>query len=162
MTLYVAAYKAPGKLTDKVVKAALSVRHSTKVQYSHVELLKEKPILVSEETGDYIQHCIAASKRDNKRVRDKPIYFYAGHWDFVELLHDPDVDVWDEATSLIGTPYDIVGAALCITPWARLHRRKEWCSGMIADICMWDDPQTYDPYMVVQKALALGGEFIEA
>lgn len=161
MTLYVAGYKAPGKLTDKVVRAALSVRHFTPVIYSHVELLVDRPYPLGNFYNDYLQHSLAASKRDDNEVREKPIYFTAGHWDFVELRHDPDINVWEEAETLIGTPYDLWGAILCVTPWARLHPDKEWCSGMIADICMWEDPETYDPHMIMMKCLSLGGEFIE-
>lgn len=160
MTLYVAAYKATGKLTDRVVKTALSIRHGMGASYSHVELLKAEPISVSGYPGEYIQHCISASRRDNKKVRYKPVYFYAGHWDFVELPHVPDTDVWEEARTLIDKPYDTVGAMLCVTPWARLHQDKEWCSAMIADICEWDNPETFDPHMVVAECIRRGGKLI--
>jgi hypothetical protein len=157
MTLYVAAYKGTGTLTDKLIRAALSVRHGVKVPYSHVELLADKPVQTNNGLKDSIQRCIGASKRDNYRVRAKPIYFKGGNWDFVELIHDPDLDVWAEAETLLGREYDQLGAILCVTPFARLHLDKEWCSGMIADLCDWDNPESYDPYMVFQKALSLGG-----
>jgi hypothetical protein len=160
VTLYVAAYKATGKFTDKAVRAVLSIRHNRRVQYSHVELLKEKPILVSQTSLDYVQHVTGASKRDDRKVRGIPLYFYEGHWDFVELPHVPNVDVWEEAKTLIGRPYDTVGAILCVTPWARLRQDMEWCSGMIADICEWDNPETYDPHMVVAECIRRGGKLM--
>lgn len=161
MTLYVAGYKAPGTWKDKVVTTSLSFRHKVPVKYSHVELLYAAPIdIVSRYDNTRLQHCIAASKRDGDIVRRKTIFFKKDHWDFAELK-DVSTDVWLEAEALIGRPYDTLGALLCVTPFARLHEHKEWCSAMLADIFEWDVPEEYDPHMVMERVRSMGGRFIE-
>ena len=156
--LFIAAYKASGKLTDKAVRSALSVRHGKKIPYSHVELLKNAPSGIYNRHGSKFQDSIAASKRDNYRVRlVKNMEFKPGNWDFFSLPMNSDLQVWEQALVMLDRPYDTIGAALCITPFARLHLDKEWCSGMIADLADWTNPELYDPYMVTRKALSLGG-----
>lgn len=158
MTAYFAAYKGPGKITDKAVRVALSLRHRRLVPYSHIEILKGFPIKSLIDPLPY-QDCIAASRRDDSEVRQKWIHFRPGHWDFIRIELTESDDVWHTArTSRLGKPYDTLGAALCVTPCARLDPKTDWCSAMIADILGWENPESYDPYMVVQKALSLGGK----
>ena len=167
MTPYIALYKGLKTTTDKVISTALSVRHRTITKYSHVELLVERPYFVDLASYTLAQTTIAASKRDGKQVRCKePLIFKPGNWDFVSLPISKDryglsLDIWEEASTRVGIRYDTLGAVLCVTPFARLKLDAEWCSAMIADICDWDEPEKYDPYMVGQKALQIGGEFFK-
>lgn len=164
MDLYIAAYKGDGRWIDRLTRLVLSIRHRTKVPYSHVELLPYPPQQITPESKTLVQQSLAASKRDGSKVRLKPeMVFKKGHWDFVKFpasgMHNEWT--WNEAKAAIGTPYDTIGAILCVTPFARLSMTKDWCSGLLADIAGWDDPQTFDPYMVVQKCLQEGGELVE-
>ena len=163
MTLGIAGYKGQGTWIDAVTRTALSIRHRTSVPYSHVELLPHPPIPLSATSETLVQRSLAASKRDGNKVRfKKDLIFKKGNWDFVDLRvsNDEAHRIWSEAISLIDTPYDMWGAALCITPLARLSLDKEWCSGLIADIADWPNPEFYDPYMVMKKAITLGGELV--
>lgn len=164
MELIIAAYKGNGRWTDRFVRRILSVRHGEQVSYSHVELLAYPPQSIFPGSKTLAQGSLAASKRDGCQVRFKQeMVFKPGHWDFVDLNVSgaEGKRIWEEAVSQIGIPYDILGAILCVTPFARLALNKEWCSGMIADIANWEHPETFDPHMVVQKAIQLGGELVE-
>lgn len=144
---------------DKVIRLALSIRHLTKVFYSHVEILSEPPRDVPYSDAK-LMWSVAASKRDGNQVRTKAIFLKPGHWDIIEVpdssFQGKDPELYDEALTTIGKPYDIWGAILCVTPFARFHEDKEWCSGLIADILEWENAESYDPHMVVEKFLALG------
>jgi hypothetical protein len=154
MTIHIAAYKGSGKLVDKAVRLALSTYYQTPVPYAHVELMKGPRTFPLRGSDTSSQMCLAASKRDKARVRKEQIFFKPNHWDFYTIPQD---DIWDEAQATLGNGYDTLGAILCITPWARLHPKKEWCSALIADLAGWKDPELYDPYLVTLKAMSLGG-----
>lgn len=153
MTIHIAAYKGTGHFTDKVVRAALSFSYGKNVSYSHVELMKGPRTYPYGGSEISSQMCLAASKRDGGIVRKKQIFFQPGYWDFLSFPGD----IWEEAQATLGSKYDTIGAALCITKFARLHLEKEWCSGLIADLAEWENPETFDPYLVVLKGQALGG-----
>lgn len=157
MNVYIAGYKAPGKVQDRAVRLALSIQHAQCVKYSHVEIVKARPQL-SADKQTLFQDCIAASKRDGSRVREKTITFRPGGWDFIELKHPRSEHLWQNAIARIGKPYDLKGALLCVTPWARLKPNVDWCSGMIADILGFENPEIYDPHMIMAEVRSFGGE----
>jgi len=113
-----AFYKAPGDLTDRVIRLA------SRSQYSHVEFV----------TADGL--CISASKRDGGKVREKQIIFRPGHWDIVEVSGDYDkaatFAAWMAAQAV---PYCMLGAITSVTPFHLSRRGRVFCSELMGLIC---------------------------
>ena len=148
MTAHIAAYKAQGRTADKVVRAVTSIRHRERVRCSHVEIL-QGPLWPGDD-----QWSIAASRRDGNRVRKKWINFAPDRWDVFEL---PGVfGAWETACEHLGKPYDTLGAALCVTPFARPGENALFCSELAAMCLQLDRPFTLDPHMIVRTALEFG------
>ena len=104
-----AFYKArPGRIADRIIRLASWSR------YSHVEFV------LDQSEGETT--CISASKRDGSIVRVKTMRMNPDHWDYVTIPGD-HAAARRYAETQIGTRYNMIGAALSITPiTARLGR----------------------------------------
>jgi len=113
-----AFYKAPGDLTDRVIRLA------SRSQYSHVEFVTAGGL------------CISASKRDGGKVREKQITFRPGHWDFVEVEGNYDSAAafasWMAARAV---PYCMCGAITSVMPFHLSRRGRVFCSELMGLIC---------------------------
>ena len=133
--MIIAAYKAEGDWRDKLIRKVCSIRHNEPVIYSHLELVT-----------DNVTTSISASKRDGNIVRQKDIEYTNDRWDFYEVP-----DIWENAETFIGTPYDTLGAILCVTPFAYPSVDQIFCSELMAYCLGWEDAYRFDPHMVVEK-----------
>lgn len=155
MSVILAVYKADGDITNKIIRHVCGIRHGESTNYSHVEILCKPPVMDSA----YNVECafsVAATKRDGQRVRCKYIPFKKGHWDFLTLPHARSIFV--PATQEIGKPYDVTGVILCPTFLSRIHKEKQFCSGLVAELMGWDRAGSYDPYMIATKMITLGAK----
>jgi hypothetical protein len=101
--------------------------------------------------------CISASKRDDKRVRQKAITWRPGHWTFVEVPALNSADCLKRAVQHLGKPYDTFGAILSITPFS-LPRDDRWfCASHLALAANLPRPHRYNPGELKQALLDLGG-----
>lgn len=112
-----AFYKAPGSLTDRVIRLASGSR------FSHVEFCMGAS-------------CISASKRDGAQVREKQINFRPGHWEFVEVPGNYAAAAafasWMAAQAV---PYCVLGAVTSVTPFHLSRRGRVFCSELMGLIC---------------------------
>ena len=116
-----AFYKArPGRIADRIIRLASWSR------YSHVEFV------LDQSEGETT--CISASKRDGSIVRVKPMRMNPDHWDYITIPGD-HAAARRYAETQIGTRYNMIGAALSITPITARLGRGLFCSqfmGLIA------------------------------
>lgn len=126
MTVALAFYKAPGDLTDKIV------RGFSGSPYSHVEM--KTP------SGQWI----TASKRDGNVVRVKSMRLKPGHWDVFWLPMDLD-PCWERVEPHIGKPYDLLGAIFSVTPITSSRPDYWFCSELLAYAIGLPRPHTYTP-----------------
>ena len=130
-----AFYKAtPGRFTDRAIRLA------SFSPYSHVEFVLHDPL---PKHGYAV--CVSASKRDDKQVRSKPMQMKAGHWDFVEVPGDYDA-ARKYALAQVGQPYNMIGAALSITPFSAKLGRGLFCSEFMALIANAGGMDIPDPH----------------
>lgn len=124
-----AFYKAPGDLTDRVIRLA------SRSQYSHVEFVTQDGL------------CISASKRDGGKVREKQITFRPGHWDIVEVPGDyasaATFAAWMAAQAV---PYCMLGAITSVTPFHLNRRGRVFCSELMGLICNAGGHDIADPW----------------
>lgn len=131
-------HAVPGKFADRVIRLASGSR------FSHVEFVLSGPM---PEYGYAV--CVSASKRDGNKVRTKPFQMNPAHWAFVEVEGDY-MAARKYALSQIDQPYNMLGAALSITPCTAKVGRGLFCSefmGLIARAGGLDipDPHTLTP-----------------
>jgi hypothetical protein len=131
-----AFYKAtPGRFTDRLI------RFASGSPYSHVEfVLREYST-----KGRPMMFCVSASKRDGKQVRKRSIPIKVGHWDFVTVSGDY-LAAADYAGSMGGQPYNMIGAALSITPFSAKLGRGLFCSEFMALIANAGGMDIPDPH----------------
>lgn len=138
--MHVAFYKAPGTLTDKLI------RHWLHGKYSHCELVFE---LV--DNGPSL--CISSSPRDGG-VRSKRILLDAESWDIVPV---PDADIaaaWAWAAEHAHEGYDLLGLAGFVWRPESGERNKWFCSEAVAAMLGYPQPWRFDPcalYAILSK-----------
>ena len=124
-----AFYKAPGDLTDRVIRLA------SRSQYSHVEFVTQDGL------------CISASKRDGKKVRAKVIDLDPARWDVVEVSGD-----YDKAAAFAGwmagqaVPYDMAGAVTSVLPFSFSFGGAVFCSELMGLICIAGGYHVHEPW----------------
>ena len=140
--MHVAFYKAPGTLTDKLIRRWL------RGPYSHCELVFE---LV--DNGPSL--CISSSPRDGG-VRSKRIILDAESWDIVPV---PDADIaaaWAWAAEHIQEGYDYMGITGFILRPESGEQDKWFCSEAVAAMLGYPQSWRFDPdllYCVLKRGI---------
>ena len=127
MTTRLAFYKAPGTLTDRLI------RWGSNSPYSHVEFVRPDG------------RGLSASIREGC-VRVKEIDFTSGHWDVIEVpWQDAELAI-DRIMQHDGKAYDTWGVLAChVVSLARSHPDKWFCSELIAYGLGLPNPHLYSP-----------------
>lgn len=126
-----AFYKArPGRIADRIIRLASWSR------YSHVEFV------LDQSEGETT--CISASKRDGGIVRVKTMRMNPEHWDYITIPGD-HAAARRYAEAQIGTRYNMIGAALSITPITARLGQGLFCSQFMGLIAGVPDPHTLTP-----------------
>lgn len=128
--MHVAFYKAPGTLTDKLIRWWL---HGP---YSHCELVFE---LV--DNGPSL--CISSSLRDSG-VRSKRILLDSESWDVVHVEADIAA-AWAWAAEHDREGYDLLGLAGFVWRPEVGDREKWFCSEAVAAMLGFRQPWRFDP-----------------
>lgn len=95
---------------------------------------------------------ISSSFMDNG-VRIKRILVNDDHWDFIEL-DDATPEMWEAATNMIGTPYDVLGLVGFVFSRVADDRNKMFCSEFVMWFLGFADPWRFDPntaYAVIKN-----------
>lgn len=111
--VYLALYKAPGNIVDKII------RLFTGKPYSHCE--------VAIKIGASVYQCYSSSPRDGG-VRVKTMRLPADKWDLIPVHTDSDIVDFFQRTG--GKKYDFIGAIGCVLPLRQKPSRyycSEWC-----------------------------------
>ena len=128
--MHVAFYKAPGTLTDKII------RHWLRGPYSHCELVFE---LV--DNGPSL--CISSSPRDGG-VRSKRIMLDSESWDIVPV--DADVAAaWAWAAEHAHEGYDALGLVGFAWRPESGEQNKWFCSEAVAAMLGYPQSWRFDP-----------------
>ena len=139
--MHVAFYKAPGTLTDKLI------RHWLRGPYSHCELVFE---LV--DNGPSL--CISSSPRDGG-VRSKRIMLDSESWDIVAV--DADVAAaWAWAAEHAHEGYDLMGLIGFAWRPESGEQNKWFCSEAVAAMLGYPQSWRFDPdllYCVLKRGI---------
>ena len=128
--MHVAFYKAPGTLTDKLIRRWL------RGPYSHCELVFE---LV--DNGPSL--CISSSPRDGG-MRSKRIMLDSESWDIVPV--DADINAaWAWAAEHAKESYDLLGLAGFIWRPESGEKNKWFCSEAVAAMLGYPQSWRFDP-----------------
>jgi len=102
---------------------------------------------------------ISASKRDGYQVRiNKRLEFKPGHWRFWTFWNMNNVEAWALACEFEGLPYDLRGAVMSVTPFARSGRDEIFCSEFMGIIADMHKPHTLTPSDWEANAMRDGAE----
>lgn len=145
-----AAYIGEGRVFDRLTRL-VSNRNGNLPKSSHLELLS-CPLPAPSAL------CISASKRDGFQVRTKRIDSDPEHWRFWTFPDMDNVDAWRLANLYLGDPYDLRGAILSVTPFARSGVREIFCSEQMGIVCDFPDPHRLTPSGWERLAIAAGAE----
>ena len=151
-----AFYKAPGRLTDRVVRIAdfrLDDFVPVAAPYSHCEFV------LYEKAGNLIT--TSASKRDGNVVRTAIFTRVKGHWDTVSIEGDREA-ARKKSIALKDERYNTLGAALSVTPWPWRVGKGVHCSDFCAQVahaggCEFYDPHQLTPYEFFCGLIRQGG-----
>ena len=139
--MHVAFYKAPGTLTDKLIRRWL------RGPYSHCELVFE---LV--DNGPSL--CISSSMQDGG-VRSKRILLDAASWDIVHV--DADINAaWAWAAEHAKDNYDLMGLIGFAWRPESGEQNKWFCSEAVAAMLGFNEPWRFDPdllYCVLKRGI---------